>query len=89
MNAPTKTIRTPQWGALAGNGGQQCRDRRVIAKCLADMGETVDIAGAKNEACAELERIFAELVLAMAGRVGTFARDSVIAAQQVKQVCAP
>jgi len=89
MNAPTKTIRTPQWGPLPGNGGQQCRDRRVIAKCLADMGEAVDIAGTKNEARAKLERIFAEFVLAMAGGVGTFASDSVIAAQQVKQVCAP
>ena len=52
------------------------------------MGESVDVAGAKNEACAELEWIFAELVLAMAGGVGTFARNSVIATQQVKQVCA-
>ena len=52
------------------------------------MGEAVDIAGAKNEACAKLERIFAEFVLAMAGGIGTFARNSIIATQEVKQVCA-
>jgi hypothetical protein len=50
------------------------------------MGEAIDIAGSKNEACAELEWIFAEFVLAMAGGIGTFARNGVVATQQVKQV---
>jgi hypothetical protein len=50
------------------------------------MGEAVDVARAENEACAELERIFAEFVLAMAGGVGTLARNGVIATQKVKQV---
>jgi hypothetical protein len=52
------------------------------------MGEAVDAAGAKDEACTELEWIFAEFVLAVAGGVGTFARNCVIATQQVKQICA-
>jgi hypothetical protein len=50
------------------------------------VAEAVHIAGTKNETSAELERIFAEFVLAMAGGVGAFARDSVVATQQVKQV---
>jgi hypothetical protein len=50
------------------------------------MREAVDIAGAKNEACAELEGIFAKFMLTVARGVGAFARDSVIATQQVKQV---
>ena len=50
------------------------------------MAEAVHIAGIENEASAELKRIFAEFVLAMAGGVGAFARDSVVATQQVKQV---
>ncbi len=66
--------------------GQNIRNARVIAKRLADMGEAVDIAGAKNEACAELEWIFAQFVLAVAGGIGTFARNGVGATHQVKQV---
>lgn len=50
------------------------------------MGKTVDIAGSKNEACAELEGIFAEFVLAMTGGISTFACNSIVATQQMKQV---
>ena len=52
------------------------------------MGEAIDVAGAKNEACAELEGIFAEFVLAVTGGIGTFSRNSVNATKQVKQICA-
>ena len=50
------------------------------------MAEAVDIAGTKNEAGAKLEGIFAEFVLAMAGGIGAFAGDSVVATQEVKEV---
>jgi hypothetical protein len=50
------------------------------------MRKAVDVARAEDEACAELEWIFAQFVLAVAGGVGTFARNGVIATQKVKQV---
>jgi hypothetical protein len=50
------------------------------------MGEAVGIAWAEDEACAELERIFAEFVLTMTGGIRTFARHGIIAAQEVKEV---
>jgi hypothetical protein len=50
------------------------------------MRKAVDVARAKDEARTELEGIFAEFVLAMAGGGGTFARNGVIATQKVKQV---
>jgi hypothetical protein len=50
------------------------------------VAETVHIAGTENKACAELERIFAKFMLAVTRGVGAFARDSVVATQEVKQV---
>jgi hypothetical protein len=50
------------------------------------VAEAVHVAGTENKGCAELERIFAEFVLAMAGGVGAVTGDSVVATQQVKQV---
>ena len=74
--------------ASARKCGQNIRNACVVAKRLADVGEAVDIAGAKNKACAELEWIFAQFVLAVAGGIGTFPRNGVSATQQVKQICA-
>ena len=73
-------------GVSARECEQNIRNARVVAKRLADMRETVDIARAKNEACAELEGIFAKFMLTVACGVGASARDSVVATQQVKQV---
>jgi len=73
-------------GASARKCGQNIRNARVVAKRLADMREAVDIAGGKNEACSELEGIFAKFMLTVARGVGTLARNGVVAAQQVKQV---
>jgi hypothetical protein len=50
------------------------------------VAEAVHIARTENEASAELEGIFAEFVLAMAGGIGAFARNGVSATQKVKQV---
>jgi hypothetical protein len=76
-------------GASARKCGQNIRNARVVAKRLADMCEAVDIGGAKNEACTELEGIFAKFMLTVARGVGTFARNGVVATQQVKEVRAP
>lgn len=73
-------------GALARKYGQNIRNARVVAKRVADMREAVNIAGAKNEACTKLEGIFAKFMLTVARCVGTFARNGVVATQQVKQV---
>jgi hypothetical protein len=53
------------------------------------VGEAVGIAGTEDEACAKLEGVFAEFVLVVAGGIGTFARDRVVAAQEVEKVRTP
>lgn len=50
------------------------------------MAEAVHIARTENEACTELEGVFAKFVLAMTGGIGPFARDSVVPTHQVKKV---
>ena len=50
------------------------------------MAEAVHITRTEDEAGAELERIFAKFMLAVASGVGAFARDSIVATQQVKQI---
>lgn len=57
----------------------------VIPKSLADVDDAVQITRSKNEGPAQLERIFAELVLAVATRFGAFARERVVLAEQVKE----
>jgi hypothetical protein len=49
------------------------------------MHEAIDIPGGKYKACTELERIFAQLVLAVAGGVRAFAGNCILAAQQVQE----
>ena len=50
------------------------------------MRETVDIARAEYETSAQLEWVFPELLLAMAGGLGTRACPRVVTAKQVKDV---
>lgn len=50
------------------------------------MGEEVAVAGSEDEAGPELERIFAELVLAVARSAGAPACSSVVATKQVQQI---
>jgi hypothetical protein len=50
------------------------------------VAEAVHVAWTENEACAELEGIFAKFMLAVTRGVGALARESVIATQKVKQV---
>jgi hypothetical protein len=49
------------------------------------MRKIVFIAGPKYEAAAELKRVFPQLVLAMSGGAGAFARELIVLAQQVRQ----
>jgi len=49
--------------------------------------EPIDIARPEDKTTAQLERISAEFVLRVSGRLGAGASLSIIASQQVKQVC--
>src|SRR5258708_1903438 len=65
---------------------QQVRHGSTVAEGLADVGIAVHIAWSEDKTSAELKGIFTQLVLAMSGGAGAFARDLVVFAQQVKQV---
>ena len=67
--------------SLARERAQNVGNASIVAECFTDMAEAVHIARTENEACAELERIFAKFVLAVAFRVGAFARGGVRATQ--------
>jgi hypothetical protein len=62
------------------------RGEQRLAERLADVVEAIHIARAEDEAAAELERIFAQAVLAHADGFGPFAGARVVRPQQVKQV---
>ena len=66
--------------------GEQGLRLGVITEGLADMDKAVDIAGAEDEAAAELERVLAEAVLAHADGFGALAGAGVVRPQEVKQV---
>ena len=69
--------------------GEQFGDRRVVSESLADVYVAIGVAGTENESRAQLERIFAQLVLAMASGVRAFAGDGIVAAQQVQKRSLP
>ncbi len=64
---------------------EHIRNRCRVTERLADVREPVDIARSKNEARAQLEWIFTELVLAMPGRVRTLPRDRIVTPKQVQE----
>ena len=66
------------------NRCQELSNGGIVAECLADVNEAVNIAWTKDETCAELEGILAEFVLVVACGVGAFARDRIVAAQKVE-----
>jgi hypothetical protein len=68
------------------NYGQHFGDRGVIAESLAHVRVQVAIAGSKDESSAELKRILAQLVLAMALRPCPLAGGSVVAAKEVEEI---
>jgi hypothetical protein len=50
------------------------------------VSEVVHVAGAEDEAAAQLKRILSEFVLAMAGRLRSFPAPRVVAAKQMEQI---
>lgn len=58
----------------------------IIAESLANVGKTIDVAGSKNKAAAQLKRVHAEFVLMMAGGAHTLSALGVITAEDVQQV---
>jgi hypothetical protein len=65
---------------------EQSSSTCVISKRLADVRETVDVAGAENEAPAELEGIGSEFVLAMAGSARPLPGSRIVPAEEVQQI---
>jgi hypothetical protein len=57
----------------------------IVAESFADMDETVNVAGRKNETAAELKRILPEFVLAMAAGFCTLAGGGIVLPQQVQK----
>jgi len=68
----------------SAQGGDQIDGFGVVTEGLADVGEEVDVAGAEDEAAAELEGILAEAPLTVAGSLSAFASFVVVAARQVQ-----
>jgi hypothetical protein len=66
--------------------GEERRGSRVVAECLAKVGEAIDIPRPENEAAAQLKGIQPKFVLAMAGSSGEFAALEIIAAESVKHI---
>ena len=68
--------------------GKERGDGSVVAKGFAEVGEAVHVAGAEDEAAAELKRVLAQAVLAKAGGVGAFASSFVFVPENMQQVSA-
>ncbi len=58
----------------------------VIAKCVADMHEDVFVSGREDKTSAELEWVFAQLVLLVSAGFGALAGFHVVAAQKMEDV---
>ena len=50
------------------------------------MSEAVDVAGAEDKGPAQLKGISAELVLAVAGRLGAFTTFEIVAPEEMEEV---
>lgn len=72
--------------AASRQRGEQRGGRGIVAESAADVDEEVAVAGSENETSAQLERIFSELMLAVAGGVGAPARSGIIAAEQMEKI---
>jgi hypothetical protein len=65
---------------------EQSGSTRVVSKRLADVREAVDVAGAEDEAPAELEGVGSEFVLAMPGCARPLAGGRIVPAEEVQQI---
>ena len=57
----------------------------VVPESFTDVGHPVHIPGSKNEGSAQLERILAQFVLAMAAGFGALAGEGIVLAQKMKK----
>jgi hypothetical protein len=74
-----------QVGSCSRQRFQHLRRAGVVAKRLTHMDEEVLISRREDKAAAELQRVFAQTVLFVAGSLCAAARLHVVTAQQVKQ----
>ena len=68
---------------------QHVDNRSVVTEGLAHVGENVPIAGREDEAGAQLERVLAQFVLAVASRLGLLAGGEIIPSEEVEEVALP
>lgn len=73
-------------GANSGNRGEESGGRGVVAERAADVGEEIYVAGSEDEAAAELEGIFSQRMLAVAGGAGALAGGRVVTAEKMQQI---
>jgi hypothetical protein len=66
---------------VLGKRSQQVCRGGVVAKGFAHVGKAVLVARAEDETASELKGIFAQLVLTMPARFGSFAGDGVFLAE--------
>jgi hypothetical protein len=69
----------------SGKRRQQVGSCGVVAKGLAQVGEAVFVAGPEDKTAAQLEGIFAQLVLAMPAGLGALAGNGIVFAEQMEQ----
>ena len=78
-----RLVPSPRWP-------RQHRQQRlhvgVVSEGAAEVYVQIAIAGGEDEACSELEGIFAEAMLAVATALGANARLCVFGAQEMEQV---
>jgi hypothetical protein len=78
-------VREAQWLSL-GKRFQQCPNRSIVAKRLADVREPVDISGSEDEASTELKRILPQLVLMMAAGARALSRHGVLTSHKMQEI---
>ena len=73
-------------GASGADGRQESLDLRIVTERPAYVHVYIHIAWSEDKAPAELERVLAETVLAIAGRAGASAGPGVVSSQKVQDV---
>jgi hypothetical protein len=66
--------------------GEHVLDRTIVSKRLALVHEPVLITGSEDEGCAELERVFAKLLLGKSSSLGTFARGGIVSPEKMEEI---
>ena len=74
-----------RWEILLRDRFQNGFRRSIVAEGFADVGHKVHIARSEDETSTKLERIFAQLVLAMPAGLRPLSRQRIVFTQQMKQ----